>query len=112
MKGAPFEKAYWMEAQSEYITDGVDLDTILPNFIIKFESYAGDFACLASILGTDSGIQHLNPTSIDSGEPLHLKYGRTCRCRPPSTPVVVARAALPGLATGLGNYSIRGCSVT
>ncbi|CAM9621513.1 unnamed protein product, partial [Ectocarpus fasciculatus] len=62
-RGAEFEHAWFFEPQSEYVTDGVHLDVLLPNFIISFENLQSDFECMAALLGLSVNLQHRNPST-------------------------------------------------
>lgn len=65
--GAEFEMAGFYEPQSEYITDGVHLDVLLPNFIMSFENIQSDFECMATLLGLSVNLEHRNPSVVVKG---------------------------------------------
>lgn len=66
--GGEFETAEWFESQSEYVTDGMDMDEILPNYIISFENLESDFECLTTLLGLSVKLPHKNPSISVAGE--------------------------------------------
>lgn len=67
-KGAQFEHAWFFGSQSEYVTDGVHLDVLLPNFIISFENLESDFKCMTTLLGLPANLKHKNPSVLVEGE--------------------------------------------
>ena len=57
-------EAWFFASQSVYVTDGVDLDVLLPNFIISFENLESDFECMATLLGRSVKLEHKNPSIL------------------------------------------------
>jgi len=73
-----FEIAWLLQPQSEYVTDGDNLDVLLPNFIISFENLESDFGCMASLLGLSASLGRKNPSLSVEGELQQLQFhGRT-----------------------------------
>lgn len=66
--GAEFEYAWYFEPQSGYVTDGVHLDVLLPNFIISFENLQSDFECMATLLDLSVNLGHRNPSISVQGD--------------------------------------------
>lgn len=66
--GGEFYWAWFLQPQSEFATDGVHLDVLLPNFIISFENLQSDFKCMATLLGLSAKLGHKNPSRSVEGE--------------------------------------------
>eukprot|EP00903_Cladosiphon_okamuranus_P011536 g10862.t1 len=66
--GAEFEASWWFGSQSEYVTDGEDLNKLLPNFIIRFENLESDFDCMTTLLGLPVDLGHRNPSIAVEGK--------------------------------------------
>lgn len=67
-RSAEFAQAWFFEPQSEYVTDGVHPDVLLPNFIISFENLESDFECMATLLGLSVNLGHHNPSTSVQGD--------------------------------------------
>ena len=69
-----FEKAWLFESQSEYVTDGVHLDVLLPNFVVSFENLQSDFECMTTLLGLPAKLGHDNPSVLVQGSFQQRKF--------------------------------------
>lgn len=76
--GEEFTAAWYFASQSEYVTDGINLEVRLPNYIISFENLESDFNCMVSLLDISVELRHMNPTILDEGNvsscAFHLGY--------------------------------------